>query len=113
MVSGSAIDAQSLLRLTVHQTELGHDVADVRMAVEWAGHTVCRPTRMRHGRLAEEDLVHVDCLSMAIAVAIAIGYGRNRSGDGIGDVLAKGGNLTDLFEEDDGSVWGVSVDPNA
>ena len=46
----------------MHQTELSHDITDVRMTVERAGNTMGGPTGVCHGSLTEEHLVHINGL---------------------------------------------------
>ena len=60
------------------------------------------PSRVGHGRLAEERLVHVDLDAGRDIAAILQLLGR-RSRKAFSDVLAKSSDLPDLLEQDDGA----------
>lgn len=100
-------------RLTVYQRELCLRARHVRVAVQDARHTVCRPTCMRHGGLRDEGFAHVD-LGRALHVGVAIDtlaaeFRGEGSGEAFSDVFPERGNLADLLEEDDGGVGRVAV----
>lgn len=92
----------------MYQAELGHDIADVRMAVERARDTVRCPTGVCHRCLAEEHLAHVD--GRRVSIPVCIRHSGDRGGDGVGDVLAESCDLPDLFEQHDGGFRRVTID---
>lgn len=98
----------------MNQTEFILLITRMRMTIPRTRLPMRRPPRMRHTRLGDERLAHVDDGGVGV-VLVLVGGGGGSGGSGgvgrmLGDQLAQGGDFADLFEEDGGGFGGVAVD---